>query len=258
MKMLSLMRRQRALLNCAPISPRQSADRSMRSATSRADGSVEFVSQQNFDRAVAGLVRLVPIPAESAEWFSEKDLVSASKWTWKTMVRNPAVLAISIAVEVIAGVFVFNFLSHLNDFPGSASARKLLSLAASNRPVMLDPVSAEDGTLSDLFFMKHGLEHYDVPAEFADFNTIGCRVFDDDESRRIAQIWVGEKRMEFFLFPAERDTKTGALMQFPGWRYVHQEGWTGAVIEHSGVCFMAAVRGRGKDLEPYVSKAPDK
>src|SRR5206468_2436329 len=84
----------------------------------------------------------------------------------------------------IAGVFVFNFVSHLNDFPGSATARKLLGIAASTRPLMLDPVNAEAGTLSDLFFMKHGLEHYDVPAEFADFDTIGCRVFEDDESRR--------------------------------------------------------------------------
>jgi hypothetical protein len=254
MKMLSSIRRKRALLNCAPIGTRQLADRSMRLAISRADGSVEFASQQNFDRAVAGLVRLVPIPADSAEWFSEKDLVPASKWTWKKMVRNPAVLAISIAVVVIAGVFVFNFLSHLHDFPGSATARRLLTVAASTRPVMLDPVNAEAGTLSDLFFMKHGLERYDVPAEFAGFRTIGCRVFDDEESRRIAQIWVAEKRMQFFLFPAERDTKTGAPLQFPGWRYVHQEGWTGAVTEHSGVCFMAALRGREKDLKPYISK----
>jgi hypothetical protein len=255
MKMLSLMRRQRALLNCAPIRVRQSADRSMRSAISRADGSAEFANQQNFDSAVARLVRLIPIPAESAEWFSEKDLLPASRWTWRKMVRNPAVLAISIAVAVIAGVFVFNFLSHLNDFPGSATARKLLGVAASTRPVMLDPVNAEAGTLSDLFFMKHGLEHYDVPAEFADFGTIGCRVFEDDESRRIAQIWVAEKRMQFFLFPVERDSKTGAVLRFPGWRYVHQEGWTGAVTEHSGVCFMAAIRGRDKDLEPYLKPA---
>jgi hypothetical protein len=226
----------------------------MRSAMSRADGSAEFLHQQNFDRALARLVRQIPIPAESAEWFSEKDLVPTSRWTWKKMVRNPAVLAISIAVAVIAGVFVFNFLGHLNDFPGLATARKLLTVAASTRPVMLDPVSAEAGTLSDLFFMKHGLEHYDVPEEFADFATIGCRVFEDEESRRIAQIWVSEKRMQFFLFPAERDSKTGALLRFPGWRYVHQEGWTGAVTEHNGVCFMAAIRGRDKDLEPYVAK----
>jgi hypothetical protein len=255
MKLLSSMRRQRALLNCAPITDRQSADRSMRSAISRADGSAEFVHQQDFDRAVARLVSLIPIPAESAEWFSEKDLVPTVRWTWKKMVRNPAVLAISIAVAVIAGVFVFNFLGHLEDFPSSATARKLLGVAASTRAVMLDPVNADAGTLSDLFFMKHGLEHYDVPAEFADFGTLGCRVFEDDESRRIAQIWVAEKRMQFFLFPAERDSKTGAVLRFPGWRYVHQEGWTGAVTEHNGVCFMAAVRGRDKDLEPYLKPA---
>jgi hypothetical protein len=122
---------------------------------------------------------------------------------------------------------------------------------------MLDPVNAEAGTLSDLFFMKHGLEHYDVPEEFADFDTIGCRVFEDDESRRIAQIWVSEKRMQFFLFPAERDSKSGTVLRFPGWRYVHQEGWTGAVTEHSGVCFMAAIRGGDKDLQPYIAKAKE-
>jgi hypothetical protein len=118
MKLLSSMRRQRALLNCAPITARQLADRRMRSAVSRADNSAEFVDQQNFDRALARLVRLISIPAESAEWFSEKDLVPASKRTWKSMVRNPAVLAISTAVVVIAGVFVFNFCQPLERLPG--------------------------------------------------------------------------------------------------------------------------------------------
>ena len=255
MNLLFSTRRRRSLLNCAPISSKQPADRAMRTAITRANSSAEFLNQQNFDRAVARLVHVVPIPAESAEWFSEKDLAQKSRWTWKKMMRNPAVLAISIAVAVIAGVFVFNFVSHLNDFPGSATARKLLGVAASTRPVMLDPVNAEAGTLSDLFFMKHGLERYDVPAEFADFATLGCRVFEDDESRRIAQIWVSEKRMQFFLFPAERDSKTGAVLGFPGWRYVHQEGWSGAVTEHNGVCFMAALRGRDKDLAPYLNAA---
>jgi hypothetical protein len=254
MKMSWLSRGQRALLTCAPFGQEQSADRSMRLAIARAADSVEFVIQQNFDRAVAELVRLIPIPPETTEWFSEKDLVVGSKWTWKKIVRNPAVLAISIAVAVIAGVSVFQVIGRLNDFPGSATARKLLSVAGSTRPVMLDPVSTEAGTLSDLFFMKHGLEHYDVPPEFADFRTIGCRVFEDEESRRIAQIWLAEQRMQLFLFPAERNAKTGAVLRFAGWRYVHQEGWVGAVKEHSGVCFMAALRGREKDLEPYLSK----
>src|SRR5439155_21979427 len=43
------------------------------------------------------------------------------------------------------------------------------------------------------------------------------------------------------------------VLAFPGWRYVHQEGWVGAVTEHNGVCFMAVLQGREKDLEPYLS-----
>jgi hypothetical protein len=108
-----------------------------------------------------------------------------------------------------------------------------------------------------LFFMKHSLEHYEVPPEFADFRTIGCRVFEDEESRRIAQIWLAEKQMQLFLFPAERDMKTGAVLRFPGWRYVRQEDWVGAVSEHHGVCFMAALRGRKDDLAAYISKAKE-
>jgi hypothetical protein len=255
MKTLRLSRRQLALMNCAPINEERIRDRPMRSAVFRARGSNEFANQQSFDRAIAALVRSISIPPETSEWFSNKDLVSDSRWTWKKMARNPAVLAIGIALIVIAGVLVFQLVARLNDFPGSATARKLLTIAGSTRSVLLDPVTADAGTLSDLFFMKHGLEHYDVPAEFADFRTIGCRVFEDDESQRIAQIWVAERQMQFFLFPAERAAKTGAVLRFPGWRYVRQEGWVGAVTEHNGVCFMAALRGREKDLAPYIPKA---
>jgi len=255
MKTPGLSRRQRALANCAPINEERIRDRSMRAAVFRARSSSEFENQQSFDRALATLVRAIPIPPETAEWFSDKDLIAPSKWTWKKAGRNPVVLAIGIALMVIAGVFVFQFVGRLNDFPGSGTARKLLSIAGSTRSVVLDPVNADAGALSDLFFLKHGLEHYDAPAEFADFRTIGCRVFEDDESQRIAQIWVVEKRMQFFLFPAERNVKTGVVLNFQGWRYVHQEGWVGAVTERSGVCFMVALRGREKDLAPYLAKA---
>src|SRR5207248_9382127 len=187
----------------------------------------------------------------TAEWFLSKDLISNSRRTWKKMARNPAVLAIGIALIVIAGVLVFQFVGRLNDFPGSTTARKLLTIAGSTRSVLLDPVSTDAGTLSDLFFLKHGLEHYDVPAEFADFRTLGTRVFDDDEVHRVAQIWVKEKRMQFFLFPAEPD-KQGKVNDFSDWRFVELEGWTGAVTQRNGVCFMAVIRGGEKDLRAYL------
>ena len=255
MKMPTLSRRQRMLVQCAPFNEQRINGRAMRAAVFRVRKADDFAHQQAFDRAIAALVRETPIPTEVQEWIAKETLVAPPRRTWKKLARNPAILATAIAVAVIAAVFVFHILEHRNDFPGIDTARKLLTTASSSRSVLLDPVKTEAGALSDLFFMKHRLEHYDVPPEFADLKTIGCRVFDDEDSRRIAQIWVVEKRMQFFLFPAERDVKTGRVLEFSGWRYVDQEGWTGAVMQKSGVCFMAALRGREKDLAPYIAKA---
>ena len=256
MKIVRLSRKQRLLATCAPISEERMNDRSMRAAVFSARGSHEFANQQSFDRAVATLVRSVPVPPDIEEWFSSENLVPRSKLKWK-MAKNPAVLAVAIALAVIAGVFILQFLEHRHDFPGAEAARKLLTVAASTRSVLLDPVRTDAGALGDLFFMKHQLEHYDVPPEFADFRTLGCRVFDDEEGHRVAQIWVIEKGMQFFLFPAERNAKTGAALSFSGRRYVEQEGWTGVVQERNGVCFMAALHGPEKDLAPYVSKTKE-
>ena len=253
--MPDLTRGQRALVQCAPFNEQRIHERAMRAAVFRVCKADDFTNQQAFDRALAALVQATAIPPEVEEWFSKETTVAPPRRTWKDTVQNPAILAIGIAVAVMAGIFIFHFLEHRNDFPGAETARKLLTTASSSRSVLLDPVKTDAGALSDLFFMKHRLDHYDVPAEFADLRTIGCRVFDDEDSRRVAQIWVVEKRMQFFLFPAERDAKTGAVREFSGWRYVDQEGWTGVVTERNGVCFMAAVRGREKDLAPYIAKA---
>jgi len=255
MKMPPLTRRQQMLVQCAPFNEQRINDRSMRAAVFRVRKADDFTNQQAFDRAIAALVQATPIPAEVEEWFSKETMVAPPRWTWRKTARNPAILAIGIAVAVMAGIFIFHIMEHRHDFPGAETARKLLITASSSRSVLLDPVKTDAGALSDLFFMKHRLEHYDVPPEFADLRTLGCRVFDDEDSRRIAQIWVVEKRMQFFLFPAERDAKTGAVRGFSGWRYVDQEGWTGVVSQRNGVCFMAALRGRAKDLAPYISKA---
>ena len=117
-----------------------------------------------------------------------------------------------------------------------------------------EPVKVDAGALTDLFVMKYRLEHYDVPPEFSQLRAIGVRVFDDDEAGRVAQIGVAEKRMQFFLFPARRDSKTGQPEEFQGWRFLEQDGWTGMVRARQGVVFMATVRGPKKDLATYLPK----
>jgi hypothetical protein len=255
MKTVSLSRRQRMLLSCAPISEIRVNGRAMRSALHRARKDEAFAAQQNFDRAIAALVRASPIPAEIAEWFPEEAFISPPRRAWKKQVRNPAILATAIAVVVIAVVSIFQLVERMRAFPGETTARRLLSVAGSTHSMMLDPVKTDAGALGDLFFMKHRLAHYDVPPEFADLKTLGCRVFDDEEGQRVAQVWVVEKKMQFFMFPAERDAKTGKVKEFSGWRYVDQERWTGVVKQDNGVCFMAALRGSERDLAPYISKS---
>ena len=253
MKTVSLSRRQQMLLHCAPITEERVTNRAMRVALHRARKSEQFAAQQNFDRAVTTLVRAISIPQEITDWVPSETLIALPK-RWKKYAQNPAFLATGIAVIVIAVVLAFQIVERMKAFPGEATAHRLLTTAASAHSMMLDPVKTDAGALGDLFFMKHRLAHYDVPAEFADLRTLGCRVFDDEEGQRVAQIWVVEKRMQFFLFPAERDPKTGAAKEFSGWRYIDQDRWSGVVKEQNGVCFMAAIRGSEKDLAPYVLK----
>ena len=245
------------LLGCAPITDKAGTDRAMRIAIQGArrapKKAATFGQQQAFDAAIAKVVRAIPVDAEIAEWFVKESLVPVVPRGWKKIVRNPVVIAIAIALLVIGAVVGYRVREHLRDFPGADKARRLLTVGASNRSVLLDPLQTDAGALSDLFFLKHRLEHYDVPAEFAEFKTLGSRVFDDDEVRRVAQIWVKEKRMQFFLFPAEPD-KQGKINDFSDWRFVELEGWTGAVTQRNGVCFMAALRGSEKDLKPYLEK----
>jgi hypothetical protein len=256
MSWLNFWQRQRALVQCAPFSETGVQDRAMRLATFRARKGKQsgraFAHQQAFDRAVAALVQDVPVSKTASEWFVNEKLVAAvRKRAWKKTARHPAIVASALAVAVILAICVHNFLEHLKEFPGSTEARRLLTAASATRISQLEPVHTDAGDLSDLFFMKHHLEHYDVPPEFSHLHTIGYRVFDDEEGHQVAQIEVSEKRMQFFLFPVEKQ-KGGGDSAFNGWRYVDQEGWVGVVQQHQGVCFMAALRGRKKDLASYL------
>jgi hypothetical protein len=245
------------LLGCAPITEKPGIDRAMRVAIQRVrhgKKAATFAQQQAFDAAIAKLVHKIPVDAQVAEWFANENLIPVVRRRWKKILRNPVVIAIALALLVIGGIFAYRVREHLRDFPGADKARRLLTVASSTRSVLLDPLKTDAGALSDLFFLKHRLEHYDVPPEFADFKTLGQRVFDDEEVHRVAQIWAVEKRMQFFMFPAEANPKDGRVEDFSDWRFVELEGWTGAVVQRNGVIFMAAIRGREKDLKPYLEK----
>ncbi|MEO5722462.1 MAG: hypothetical protein ABIR71_13470 [Chthoniobacterales bacterium] len=259
MNLFGISGREKVLVPIAPITEKAGTDRRMRAAVLRAKrkgpSAVKFAQQQSFDRALSRLVHDIPVSAEISEWFRNEKLIPKKKRGWKKTIRNPVAISIALALFVIAGVVVYGIRERMNEFPGSKTARKMLTIASSMRGVQLDTVEAEAGSLSDFFFMKYRLEHYDVPPEFAELRTSAVRVFDDDEGRRVAQMMVTEPRMQFFLFPAERNPKDAKPLEFAGWRYLQQEGWAAAVQVQDGVCFMAALRGTRKEFAPYLAKA---
>ena len=258
MSIFRVSRREQIFTHFAPITEKPALDRRMRIAIQRAKRgkhtAKHFSTQQAFDQAVAALVQTTPVSDEIAEWFRNEKLIPQKKRSWKKIAFNPAVLSIAFAVAVIVGTSIYKIEERMKEFPGAATARKMLSIASNTRSGQLDPINAEAGSLGDFFFLKYQLEHYDVAPEFGHLRASGCKVFDDDEGHRVAQISIPEKRMQFFLFPAERSPKDMKPRLFDGWRYVDQEGWTGVVQLKNGVCFMAALRGDEKDLAPYLKQ----
>ncbi len=253
-----LSRRKRDLIECAPISDAPPSDRAMRSALERArtipEEAASLTAQQQFDQALAKLVAKISVPKEAEDWFVNAALLKGPKRSWKRTARHPAILATALAVLVMAGLGIFFFVEQLHEFPGSATAKKLLVVANHTRKAQFEPLNTDAINLGDYFFMKFQLEHFDVPMAFADFRATGARVFDDEDGHRVAQVSLAESGVQFFFYAPEERAPAGSPT--PGqarWRYVESEGWTGAVEEREGVCFMIAKRGSKEELKPYLS-----
>ena len=124
----------------------------------------------------------------------------------------------------------------------------MLTIAGSMRGIQLEEVEADAGSLSDLFFMKYRLEHYDVPPEFAASKTSACRVFDDDEGHRVAQITVPKSGCSFSSFRRAKPERSVSHQNFPAGDTSNRRAGPASCQVRNGVCFMAALRGEKKDL----------
>ena len=253
-----LSRRKRDLLECAPISDTPPSDRAMRSALETArtipEAAASLSAQHRFDVALADLVRQIEIPKDAAEWFVNAALIKGVKRSWKKTARHPAILATVLAVLVLAGIAVFLLVEHLQEFPGSATAKKMLIVASNASHLQFDQVNTDAINLGDYFFIKFQLEHFDIPMQFADLRAREARVFDDEDGERVAQVVLAESGMQFFIYQAEKEDPVGRPTPSAlTWRYVEAEGWTGAVTERDGVCFMIAMHGSERELRSYLA-----
>jgi hypothetical protein len=101
--------------------------------------------------------------------------------------------------------------------------------------------------------MLKGFDDFRLPAGFEHFEVVGVRIF-RVEDENVAQAAVaGDFPIYFYSFRAQ----PFGITVFPegSWITTESEGWSLALREERGVCFLVAVRGGKNDLRRTLERA---
>ena len=166
---------------------------------------------------------------------------------------RPRTILLAVGVGLVATISMVIFLisDRLNSFEGADRLSKLLESANTLTGDEFEAVETKAGDLQDWFFLKHGLEHYAVPKQFANIKTIGCRVFNFNGTP-VAQIMaVTDKEILFYMFPS---SDLGVKIGKGKWEIVEEEQWVGGVTRVSDTCFLVAFKGNKDEMKEFLSK----
>jgi hypothetical protein len=165
---------------------------------------------------------------------------------------RPRTILLAVGIGLIATVcmVVFVISDRMNSFDGADRIIELLDAANNVTGDEFEPVETKAGALEDWFFLKHGLEHYAVPKQFANMKTVGCRTFKFNGTT-VAQIMaVGEKEVLFYMFPSD-----DLDIKVPNgkWEIVEEENWVGGVTGVNDTCFLVAFKGNKDDMKEFLA-----
>jgi hypothetical protein len=165
---------------------------------------------------------------------------------------RPRTIMIAVGVGLVATVCMVIFLisDRMNSFEGADRIGELLESADNLTGDEFEAVETKAGDLQDWFFLKHGLEHYAVPKQFANIKTVGCRVFKFDGAT-VAQIMaVTDKEILLYMFPSH---DLGIKLRKGKWEIVEDEKWVGGATGVSDVCFLVAFKGNKDEMKDFLS-----
>jgi hypothetical protein len=165
---------------------------------------------------------------------------------------RPRTIMIAVGVGLVATLCMVIFLisDRMNSFEGADRIGELLESADNLTGDEFEAVETKAGDLQDWFFLKHGLEHYAVPKQFANIKTVGCRVFKFDGAT-VAQIMaVTDKEILLYMFPAH---DLGIKLRKGKWEIVEDEKWVGGATGVSDVCFLVAFKGNKDEMKDFLS-----
>jgi hypothetical protein len=165
---------------------------------------------------------------------------------------RPRTILLAVGVGLVATVCMVIFLisDRMNSFEGADRISELLDSANNLTGDEFEAVETKAGDLQDWFFLKHGLEHYAVPKQFANIKTVGCRVFRFNGAT-VAQIMaVTDKEILLYMFPSN---DLGIKIRKGKWEIVEADNWVGGVTGINDTCFLVAFKGNKDEMKEFLS-----
>ena len=218
-----------------------------RDATLKTQLAAQLALDERCVREVAGIalppglpLRLAALPEQAEEGGLD----------YKNLARQPAFIAIAIAIVVFLGLGIYAAMMHMQSFPGKDDVERMVEINDTTSGSDFHIKSAEIGNLEDWMFSNYGFEDFYVPQQFANFKTVGCRVFKQD-GLPVAQFAMDQHDMLFYMFKA--DNFGVKVEPADHWRIFTDDAWVAAVRQHGESCFMVAFRGARRDMEQVIA-----
>jgi hypothetical protein len=165
---------------------------------------------------------------------------------------RPLTILAAVSIGIIATIALVAYLvwdQMNNSFSGKDQVTELLDSANTLTGDEFEAVSTNTANLKDWFFLKSDIRWFAVPREFADTQTLGCRVF-KFKGADIGEILAKNGNLMFLFHPADLAVK----IRKGKWTIVDGENWVGGVTGVEDCCFVVALKGKHKDMEDYLDK----
>ena len=171
----------------------------------------------------------------------------------RSLLRQPAMLALVIALVVVLGVLVAFALHQIDEFPGRDWAMELVETSLGGAGAEFEPIPLKPtGTLADWFLLK-GYDNFAVPPELENAMAVGCR-FSRFQGVPIAQVALKERDSVLFVFP---ETRPRLTEDSPRWNFYQHDSWAVAVRGTEKNGYILAFPGQVAEMGDFLHQLRD-
>lgn len=178
------------------------------------------------------------------------DLAGPSSPRLRSLLRQPAVLAIGVALLVVLGVVFFAAVRKIDDFPGKELVAEMIEEPGAFDASKMEKIeAAEAGSLGDWFLLK-GFDNFSVPPELEHARTVACRVY-KYEGHPVAQLALSRQDALLLVFHC---TEMKVPLDSLQWYIYQQDDWAVATRGDGKNCYVVAFVGNSDDMGALLHK----